>query len=104
METEKKDMPTADCSFIAAYHQHFCPKLPSYGTQNQAISIQLQLEEALPEWLCFQTARSPLARPVPWPLSHYKQRQLQEDRLLLPGSFCGDALSHQKAVGRGEAA
>lgn len=77
IEAEKNDMPTSDCSFITAYYQRFWPKLPAYCTHKWAISIQLQVEEVLPEWLGFQTARSPLVRPVPWPLSHYKQRQLQ---------------------------
>lgn len=43
MEAEKNNMPTADCSFSAAYYQHFCPKLPVYCTHNWAISLQLDL-------------------------------------------------------------
>lgn len=82
MEAEKNYMPTADCSFIAAYHQHFCPKLPSYCTQNWAISIQLQLEEALPEWLGFWMARSPLARPVPGHCHTTRKGSCREDRVL----------------------
>lgn len=46
LKAETNDLPTAGWSFIPASYQHFLPKLPVYGTYNQATAIHLGLEEA----------------------------------------------------------